>query len=127
MIVLLIAAAVVIGTPLAAAVLVTVASHYEDAGRSLAGRPPGPFSALARRLVCLRVGGAVYPSRPARRRRPLPARRTPYPAHSTHDYPPLPDWTDPDWTDPDWTDTAWPADPEETSPARDRTLTLPRS
>ena len=60
MIVLLVVAAVVVGAPFGAAVLVTVASHREDAARTLAGRPPGPFAAAARRLVCLRIGGTAY-------------------------------------------------------------------
>lgn len=66
MIVLLVVAAVVVGAPLGAAVLVTVASHREDAAHTLAGRPPGPFAAIARRLVCLRIGGTTYPRRQAR-------------------------------------------------------------
>jgi hypothetical protein len=71
-IVLLIVAAVVVGAPLGAAVLVTVASHREDAARTLAGRPPGPFAAAARRLVCLRIGGTAYPRRQARGNPPKP-------------------------------------------------------
>ena len=66
MIVLLVVAAVVVGAPFGAAVLVTVASHREDAARTLAGRPSGPFLAAARRLVCLRIGGTAY-SRYSRR------------------------------------------------------------
>jgi hypothetical protein len=66
-IVLLVVVAVVVGAPIGAAVLVTVASHYEDGARTLARRPPGPFAAAARRLVCLRIGGTNYPRRPARR------------------------------------------------------------
>ncbi|HTZ91985.1 MAG TPA: hypothetical protein VMB74_06285 [Streptosporangiaceae bacterium] len=69
MIVLLVMAAVVVAAPVGAAVLVTVASHREDAARSIAGRPPGPFAALARAVVCLRIGGTVYPRR---RRRHYP-------------------------------------------------------
>ena len=46
MIVLLVVAAVVVGAPVGAAVLVTVASHREDAASTLAGRPPGPPSRL---------------------------------------------------------------------------------
>ena len=65
MIVLLVVAAVVVGAPIGAAVLVTVASHREDAARSVAGRPPGPLAAAARRLVCLRIGGTSYPRRQA--------------------------------------------------------------
>jgi hypothetical protein len=71
-IVLLAVAAVVVGAPLGAAVLVTIASHYEDAARSLGTRPPGPFAAAARRLVCLRIGGTAYPRRQGRRIPPVP-------------------------------------------------------
>jgi hypothetical protein len=70
MIVLLVMAAVVVAAPLGAAVLVTVASHREDAARSIAGRPPGPFAALARTVVCLRVGGTAYRRRQTRRHAP---------------------------------------------------------
>ena len=70
MIVLLVVAAVVAGAPLAAAVLVTVASHREDAAGTLAGRPPGPFAAASRRLLCLSIGGTAYPRRTAYRRTP---------------------------------------------------------
>ncbi len=66
MIVLLVAAAVVVAAPFGAAVLVTIASHHEDAARTLAGRPPGRLAAIARRLVCMRIGGITYPRRQAR-------------------------------------------------------------
>jgi len=59
--VLLVVAAVVVAAPIAAAVLVTLASHREDFSRSLAGRPPGLLSAAARALLCLRIGGRAYP------------------------------------------------------------------
>jgi len=72
LIVLLVVAAVVVGAPIGAAVLVTLASHYEDGARTLARRPPGPFAAAARRLVCLRIGGSAYPRRPARRISAMP-------------------------------------------------------
>jgi hypothetical protein len=65
-IVLLVVAAVVVGAPVGAAVLVTVASLREDAAHTLAGRPPGPFAAAARRLLCMSVGGTVYPRRRVR-------------------------------------------------------------
>ncbi len=73
MIVLLVMAAVVVAAPVGAAVVVTVASHREDAAHSIAGRPPGPFAALARSVVCLRIGGTAYPRRrQARRYEPTP-------------------------------------------------------
>jgi hypothetical protein len=65
-IVLLVVAAVVVGAPVGAAVLVTVASLREDAAHTLAGRPPGPFAAAARRLLCMRIGGTAYPRRRVR-------------------------------------------------------------
>ena len=61
--VLLVVAALVVAAPIAAAVLVTLASHREDLSRSLAGRPPGLLSAAARALLCLRIGGRAYPRR----------------------------------------------------------------
>lgn len=64
MIFLLVVAAVVVAAPLAAAVLVTVASLREDSARSLAGRPPGLLTAVARRLLCLRTGPAEGKDRP---------------------------------------------------------------
>jgi hypothetical protein len=95
MIVLLVAAAVVVAAPFGAAVLVTVASHHEDAARTLAGRPPGRLSAIARRLVCLRIGGATDPRRQARGYPPaprLPAGRYPPvpPAPPAPPVPPVP-------------------------------------
>jgi hypothetical protein len=59
MIFLLVAAAVVVAAPLIAAMLVTVASLREDSARSLTGRPPGPITAAARRLLCLRTGDSA--------------------------------------------------------------------
>jgi len=56
MVFLLVAAAVVVGAPLAAALLVSVASHHEDAGRTLTGRPPGLLTAIARRLLRVPAG-----------------------------------------------------------------------
>jgi len=57
MIFLLVVAAVVVAAPLGAALLVTVASRHEEAGRTLTGNPPGLLTAFARRL--LRVPAAV--------------------------------------------------------------------
>lgn len=63
MIFLLVVAAVVVAAPLGAAMLVTVASRHEEAGRTLTGSPPGLLAACARRL--LRVPSSVRRS-PAR-------------------------------------------------------------
>ena len=65
--VLLVIAALVVAAPIAAAVLVTLASHREDFSHSLAGRPPGLLAAAARALLCLRIGGRAYPRRPSDR------------------------------------------------------------
>jgi hypothetical protein len=62
---LLAVAAVVVAAPLAAAVLVTVASLREDASKSLAGRPPGLLTAAARRLLSLRTSGSASQRGPA--------------------------------------------------------------
>ncbi len=51
LIIAIVIAAVVVATPLAAAVLVTFASLREDAARSLSGRPPGWIEATVRRLL----------------------------------------------------------------------------
>jgi hypothetical protein len=104
--VLLVVAAVVVGAPLGAAVLVTVASHREDATHTLAGRPPGPFAAAARRLLCLRIGGTAYP-------RAAYPRRSAYPRRLARGHPPTPG------------PTAEPP-PAELPHDRGRTLTLPR-
>lgn len=64
MIFLLVVAAVVVATPLAAAVLVTVASLREDSARSLAGRPPGWLTAAARRLLRVRTRTAASQHHP---------------------------------------------------------------
>jgi hypothetical protein len=56
MIILLVAAAIVVGAPLIAVVLVTIASLREDAGKSLSGRPPTRLDAAARRLVRFQSG-----------------------------------------------------------------------
>lgn len=58
MIFLLLVGALVVGAPLVAALLVSVASLREDATKSLAGRPPGRLAAAARRLLQARVGGS---------------------------------------------------------------------
>jgi fructose-1,6-bisphosphatase/sedoheptulose 1,7-bisphosphatase-like protein len=65
--VLLAVAALVVAAPIAAAVLVTLASHREDFSHSIGGRPPGLLAAAARALLCLRIGGRAYPRRPSNR------------------------------------------------------------
>jgi hypothetical protein len=75
MIFLLIAAALVAGAPLVAAVLVSVASIREDAAQSLAGRPPGPVARAARRLLQARIGGTGFLQHPPRVTEPLTGRR----------------------------------------------------
>lgn len=67
MVFLLVAAAVVVGTPIAAAVLVTIASLHEDSGHTLGGRAPGPIAAAARHLLCVRTGGIADRRRPETR------------------------------------------------------------
>ncbi len=57
MIFLLVAAAVVVGAPIIAAMLVTVASLHEDSAHSLGGRalaPPGPIGGLPSGSDCWR-------------------------------------------------------------------------
>jgi hypothetical protein len=66
-IILLTVMAVVIGgLPLAAALLVTLASRREETARSIAGRAPGPLAGAARRLLGFHAVGI---SRPACRAR----------------------------------------------------------
>ena len=69
MLILLVFAAVVVGAPLIAVVLVTIASLREDAGHSLTGQAPSRFDAIMRRLLGAQSAGFVRRSRP---RRPLP-------------------------------------------------------
>ena len=94
MIFLLIAAALVAGAPLVAAVLVSFASIREDAAKSLAGGPPGPIARAARRLLQARVGGSGSVQHPRRGTDPLTGRRPrlrPQPADRT-DRVPGPPW-----------------------------------
>jgi hypothetical protein len=51
MIILLVIAAIAVSAPVVGVVLVSLASHREDAAHSLAGRPSGPVQAAARRLL----------------------------------------------------------------------------
>jgi hypothetical protein len=55
-------AIVVAGVPLAAIVLVTVASRREEAARSIAGRAPGPLARAARRVLAFHTTGIRPPA-----------------------------------------------------------------
>lgn len=66
----IIAAIIVTVVPLAAVVLVSIASRSEDTARSLFGQHPGRHEAMARRLLGFRAQNAAVP-----RQRPVP--RTP--------------------------------------------------
>jgi hypothetical protein len=72
MIILLVLAAAVVGAPIAAAVLVSLASRREDARHSLAGKAPNWLASAARRLLSV-------PSPEAERRDlpPVPHPRAP--------------------------------------------------
>ena len=68
-----------VAAPMAAIVLVSIASRREESARSLTGRAPGPVTAAARRLLAFRGSDHVAPL-PQRRaargsRRPAPGRR----------------------------------------------------
>jgi hypothetical protein len=63
-ILLTVIAALIAGAPLAAVVLVTVASRREETALSIAGRAPGPLARAARRVVAFHARGI---SRPASR------------------------------------------------------------
>jgi hypothetical protein len=72
-------AIVVAGIPLAAVVLVTMASRREETARSIAGRAPGPMERAARRLLAFHATGIGRPvcrarTRHTRRVAGLPAR-----------------------------------------------------
>jgi len=69
MMILLVLAAVVVGTPLIAVVLVTIASLREDAGHSLCGRAPSRFDAVVRRLLGAQSGPARHAAPRTRRPR----------------------------------------------------------
>jgi hypothetical protein len=63
MIILLTVIAIVIaGVPLAAVILVTVASRREETARSIAGRAPGPLARAARRLLAFHAVGISRPA-----------------------------------------------------------------
>jgi hypothetical protein len=64
---LVIAMAIVVSCPLAAAVLVSIASRREDRAQTLARCPGGPFRASARRVVGFRSDTSDGPGAPRRR------------------------------------------------------------
>ena len=66
-------ATVITGVPLAAMVLVTVASRREETARSIATRAPGPLERAARRLLGFHATGI---GRPAGRGRARARRRS---------------------------------------------------
>src|SRR5260370_37054617 len=55
-------AIVTAGVPLAAVVLVTVASRQEETARSIAGRAPGSLARVARRLLAFQAVGISQPA-----------------------------------------------------------------
>jgi hypothetical protein len=59
MIFLVVAGALIVGAPIVAMILVSIASLREDAARSLGGSPPGALAAAARRLLSVRTDGPV--------------------------------------------------------------------
>src|SRR6266568_4052642 len=73
-ILLTVIAIVVAGVPLAAIVLVTIASRREESARSMADRAPGPLERTARRLLAFHASGISRPvSRAGGRNRGRPA------------------------------------------------------
>jgi hypothetical protein len=78
MIILLTLAAIVIaGVPVAAVVLVSVATRREESARSIADRAPGLVARAARRLLAFQAVGISRPASRIEARRP--ARRADYP------------------------------------------------
>jgi hypothetical protein len=85
MIILLVLAAAVVGAPIAAAVLVSLASRREDARHSLSGRAPTWVTRVARRLLSVQSRGAGRGQMPRISQLPgtsqmprVPEPRTPY-------------------------------------------------
>jgi len=56
-VILVVIAAAVLSVPIIAVVLVSAASRREDREWTLAGNPPGPASAMARRIVGFHAWG----------------------------------------------------------------------
>jgi len=86
-IILIVAAGIVLSVPIAAALLVALASRREDSAWSLNQPPPGPVTAAARRLVGFHAQAIDWP-RPRNRapvHHPQPAdahARPPWPANT---------------------------------------------
>jgi hypothetical protein len=68
-ILLTVIAALIAGAPLAAVVLVTLASRREETALSIAGRAPGPLTRAARRVVAFHARGISRPASRAGARR----------------------------------------------------------
>ena len=80
MIVLLAVAAVLVAAPIAAALLVSLASLREDARHSLSGKAPSWITGAARRLLSVPSPGAARgPARPERPRPSGPRAQVPPP------------------------------------------------
>ena len=80
MIVLLALAAVLVATPIAAALLVSLASLREDARHSLSGKAPSWIAGAARRLLSVPTPGAARGrGRPQRPRPSDPGAQVPRP------------------------------------------------
>jgi hypothetical protein len=61
-ILLAVVATAIVGLPLAAVVLVTVATRREETARSIAGRAPGPLARAARRVLAFHAVGITRPA-----------------------------------------------------------------
>lgn len=57
MIIVLVVAAVAVSTPIAAALIVTIASLREESAHTLCSRPPGRLEAVARRVLSFQAYG----------------------------------------------------------------------
>lgn len=82
MIILLALAAVLVATPIAAALLVSLASLREDARHSLGGKAPSGLARAARRLLSVQPRGVVRGSGRALPKARVPRPRRPQPRES---------------------------------------------